>query len=234
MYPVEQTGATLASLRVQEQSLLSQKAALEPKTKPYDDQLKELDVKIEAAYKPVFEAYNSELRWYEFKVFLLQMLFVLPFFWLVFAWYVRLHRKNSPYTLILTAMVLVAAVLFLRVMLFWFWGLFLERVLQIIAEWLVRYQILSSLLFYGGMIFSFVVFGGAVYYLQKKIFDPRRVAIRRFRVHQCPKCQASLELSGAFCPNCGYHVKEKCSVCGQDRFIDLPMCPHCGSSKTQA
>lgn len=231
LYPVDQSGTTLASLRAQEQDLLNQKAALEPKIQPYADQLKALDKKIETAYKPVFDSYNKQLRWYEFKVFLLQMVFVLPFFWLVFAWYLRSHRKNSPYTLIFTAMVGVAAVLFLRVILFWFWGLFLEEVLRILSEWFAKYEIFRTLLFYGGMILSFAVFGGAVYYLQKKIFDPRRVAIRRFRAHQCPQCQSSLDLSELFCPNCGYHLKETCTVCGKARFIDLPSCPHCGAKK---
>ncbi|MEK9175743.1 MAG: zinc ribbon domain-containing protein [Patescibacteria group bacterium] len=233
LYPIIDSGSSLESLRLEEKKLLAQKTVLDPKITPYDNKLKELDKKIESVYKPVFEAYNKQLRWYEFKVFLLQLLFVLPFFWLVFVWYLRLHKKNSPYTLIITAMVMVAGVLFLRVVLFWFWGLFLEEVLRIISEWFVKYEIFRTLLFYGGMILSFGVFGGAVYYLQKKIFDPRRITIRRFRTHQCPKCQASLELSEAYCPNCGYHLKETCSVCGKERFIDLPACPHCGSQKNK-
>ncbi|OGL87384.1 hypothetical protein A3I40_03800 [Candidatus Uhrbacteria bacterium RIFCSPLOWO2_02_FULL_48_12] len=92
-------------------------------------------------------------------------------------------------------------------------------------------EIIRSLVFYLGMILSFVLFGGAVYYLQKRIFDPRRVAIRRFRLKQCPRCQTNLDLAISFCPQCGHQIKERCASCGQARFVELPACPHCGGRK---
>jgi len=231
LFPIGQTAPSLQVLRSQDRQLVQEKQALENQLKSFDGQLKAIDDRLIAAYKPVLKAYNRQLRWYEFKIFVSQMVLVLPLFWIVFGLYVRLHRKNSPYTLIATAMVVVASVLFLRVMLVWFWGLFLQSLLETLWEWIQRFRILQSLVFYGGMILSFVVFGGAVYYLQKKIFDPRRVAIRRFRQKQCPKCQASLDLAGEFCPNCGYQLKKKCASCGNSRFSDLPICPHCGAKE---
>lgn len=229
IFPTYTSGASISQLQSQREILEKEVAALETKVRAFDEQFKVIDEHLKSAYKPVLREYNKELRWYDFKVFLLQILFVLPFFWLVFVWYLRLHRKNSPYTMILTAMVGVASVLLLRVILFWFWGLFLETLLRTLWEWIQKYEILRSLIFYGGMILSFAVFGGAVYYLQKRIFDPRRVAIRRFRQKQCPRCQTSLDLAGEFCPNCGYQLKKKCASCGNPRFVDLPACPHCGA-----
>lgn len=232
IFPISTTAPSLSALRQEEERLLAEQTQLKGKIRSFDARFKEIDDRLKEAYRPVLRAYNRELRWYEFKVFVLQMLLALPLFWIVFGLYLRLHRKNSPYTLIATAMVVVAAVLFLRVMLVWFWGLFLQSLLETLWEWIQRYRILQSLVFYGGMILSFVVFGGAVYYLQKKIFDPRRVAIRRFRQKQCPRCQASLDLAGEFCPNCGYMLKKKCTSCGNSRFSDLPICPHCGAKET--
>lgn len=231
IFPIGQTTPSLQALRSEEELLMREQIELENKLKSFDSRFKAIDDRLTAAYKPIVKAYNRQLRWYEFKVFLLQMLLSLPLFWIVFGLYLRLHRKNSPYTLIATAMVVVAAVLFLRVMLVWFWGLFLQSLLETLWEWIQRFRILQSLVFYGGMILSFAIFGGAVYYVQKKIFDPRRVAIRRFRQKQCPRCQTNLDLAGEFCPNCGYQLKKKCASCGNSRFSDLPVCPHCGAKE---
>ena len=195
------------------------------------EDLKGIDNEIREAYKPVLEEYNKQLRWYDFMVFLLQFVFVLPFFWIVFALYLRQYRKNSPYAVIYLGILGVASILLLRVILMWFWGLFLQSVLETIFRWLAEFELLRSIVFYGGMLLSFAVFGGAVYYLQKKIFDPRRVMLRRFRARQCPHCQTDLNLSGLYCPNCGRQIRDKCPQCAGERFINLPACPHCGASK---
>ncbi|MEK7160963.1 MAG: zinc ribbon domain-containing protein [Patescibacteria group bacterium] len=231
VFSISSQQQTINSLKQEQNTLLVKKNELESERISKEAELTVIDQRIKEAYKSIFEKQNRLLRWYELKTFLWQFFFIGPFFLLVFLGYLRFHRKNSPYTIILTAMVAVAAVLLLRVILVWFWGLFLANVLKVLIEWFARYDILRSLLFYFGMILSFVIFGGAVYWLQKKIFDPRRVAIRRFRVNQCPHCQASLDLSVFFCPNCGVQLKEKCAKCEQARFIDLPSCPYCGNKK---
>lgn len=192
-------------------------------------ELKAIDLQLAERYRAVFAEQNRRLRWYEFKVFLLQMLFMLPLFLLALRAYVRHLRRNSPYAIILTAVVAVAGVLLLRVILTWFWDLFLARLIEILWEWIQNFEILRSIVFYLGMVLSFVIFGGAVYYLQKRIFDPRRVAIRRFRQNQCPQCQTTLDLADAFCPNCGHHVRDRCPNCSQLRLRELPYCPHCGT-----
>ncbi|MBI2515141.1 zinc ribbon domain-containing protein [Candidatus Wolfebacteria bacterium] len=229
LFPIDSTGQSLILLRQQEQNLLNQITKLEANRDSLNAQIKIIDDRLKEAYKPVFKAQNRLLRWYEFKVFLLQLIFTLPFFYLVFRGYLRLHRKNSPYAIIFTAMVGVAAILLLRVILFWLWGLFLARVLEVIIEWFGHYGLFRTILFYLGMVLSFVIFGGAVWWLQKRIFDPRRVTIRRFRAKQCPHCQTNLDLAAYYCPNCGNQIKAKCEKCGQARFVGLPNCPYCGA-----
>ena len=181
------------------------------------------------AYQPVFAEQNQRLRWYDFLVFLLQVAFVLPLFFVALRVYLRQLKRNSPYAVIATAIVAVAGVLLLRVLLMWFWDLFLARLIEVLWQWIQNFQIILSLVFYLGMVLSFVIFGGAVYYLQKRIFDPRRVAIRRFRQKRCPQCQTTLDLAEMFCPNCGHHIRERCAACGEQRFLELPFCPHCGN-----
>ena len=233
IFPVAPSQETVVSLRNQEKLLQIQKGQLEKESADLGEKLKKIDSELSGAYVPVLKEYNRGLRMYEFKVFLLQFFFVVPFFILVLWGYLRLYRKNSPYTVIFTAMVGVASILLLRIILFWLWGLFLARVLEVLLVWFNNFQLLRSLVFYLGMLFSFLVFGGAVYLLQKKIFNPKRVALRRFRLKQCPQCQVNLDLSVFFCPNCGYQLKHKCEKCGQARFIALPACPYCGDRSAQ-
>lgn len=228
VFPISGAKQSIAELREKEAQLSKQKTDLEAREKTLREQIKSIDNQLVEAYKPVLKEQNKRLRWYEFKVFLLQFIFTLPFFWLVFRWYAKLHKKDSPYTVISIAVLAVAGILLLRIVLFWFWGLFLERVLETILEWFRKYNIVRTILSYLGMLVSIGIFGGAVYWLQKRVFDPRRVTLRRFRAKQCPQCQASLDLAEMYCPNCGHHVREKCANCGEPRFVGLPHCPHCG------
>ncbi len=191
-------------------------------------ELKQVEDQLRAAYVNVFAQQESRERLYEFEVFLLQILFILPAFGIALWFYLKHLKKNSPYAIILTAIVGVVGVLLLRVLLAWFWDLFLAELIHDIWTWIQNFELLRSLVFYLGMVLSFVIFGGAVYYLQKRIFDPRRVAIRRFRQNQCPRCQTTLDLAAEYCPNCGHHVRQACPHCGQTKFVELPFCPHCG------
>lgn len=231
VFPIAPAQQSIGQLRQQEAPLLVRMEALQAQVDAFRPSLDAVDEDLLTAYKPVFKAYERALRWYEFQAFLLQFLLLVPFFFLAVRKYLELHRKNSPYTIILTTIVAVLGVLLLKSILFWFWGLFLERILRVLIEWFDTYDILRSLLFYSGMFLSFAIFGGAVYFLQKKIFDPRRVTIRRFRAKQCPQCQTSLDLSAEYCPNCGAHIREACATCGKDRFVGMPFCPHCGGRK---
>ena len=227
LFPVVPLQQNIESLRGDQQGLKNRIADLESQLKPLDEKLKIL-------YKDVMRDYRYAWRWYEFKVFLLEIIFVFPFFWFVFWMYRKMLAKNSPYTIIFTALVGVAAVLSLRVFVVWLWSLVLARIIQTLWVFILKYfnfGLLQSLVFYGGMVLSIFLFGGAVYLLQKKIFDPRRVAIRRLRQKQCPHCQTSLDLGAGYCPNCGRKLKENCSQCGKERWTDFHFCQHCKMEK---
>lgn len=223
LYPVLVIQQQLEELRKDKAELEIARDKLRGELKPLED-----DIKI--LYLGVALEYRVAWRWYEFMVFLLEVIFVAPFFIFVFWWYRRLLSKNSPYTIIFTALIGVASVLLFRVLLVWFWSLFLARLIQTLWNFIQSFALLKSLVFYGGMVLSIVIFGGAVYLLQKRIFDPKRVAIRRLRQKQCPGCQTSLDLASDFCPNCGRKLKEKCANCNKERWSDLPFCPYCNNN----
>lgn len=231
LFPLDPSSQSVIAARAEEERLTNERTQLENQKTQLEARLKVIDDRLVELYKPIFREQNKRLRWYEFWVFLLQFAFTLPFFLLALRGYKKLHAKSSPYTIIMVGVLAVASILFLRVILFWFWDLFLAQIIRELWTWIQNFRLLRSIVFYLGMILSFAVFGGAVYFLQKKIFDPRRLTIRRFRAKQCPHCQTSLDLATNYCPNCGYQLKEKCEKCGQARFIGLPNCPYCGNKK---
>ncbi len=205
--------------------------SLEERGREIRSALEPYDRELQAKYGALLPEYRNLWRWYEFKLFLLEIVFVFPFFALVFWWYRRLLERKSPYTIIFTALLAVAAVLSLRVLVVWFWSMFLARLIESLWEFVQNFALLKSLVFYGGMILSIALFGGAVYVLQKRIFDPKRVAARRLGRNQCPECETTLDLAGAFCPKCGRRVREACPKCGAERFTDIAYCPRCGAAR---
>lgn len=231
IFPASTSQEAIVQLRQEEAPLVARTNELRGQVELFRPSLDAIDKELTTAYITVFKSYKTATRWYEFKVFLLQFLLIIPFFLFSLRKYLELHRKNSPYTIILTTVVAVLGLLLLKTILFWFWGLFLAEILKVLVEWFGKYNIFRSLLTYFGMFMSFAIFGGAVYFLQKRIFDTRRVTIRRFRAKQCPQCQTNLDLAGMYCPNCGAHTRELCPKCGTERFVGMPFCPHCGDRK---
>jgi len=205
--------------------------ALTGKISALSDQLKPSDVKLKALYQNVLSDWRWQWRWYELWVFVLQSLFVFPFFFFVLRWYFRLSAKNSPYTIIATFVLATAAIFVVVIACKYFWSLFLAALLEGLWEIIKNIQILRSLITYAGMFLTIGLFGGSVYLLQKKIFDPTRAAMRRLRDYKCPACQFSLKLARNYCPHCGTQILEKCAKCQNARYTDLKACPYCGDRK---
>lgn len=183
---------------------------------------------LKQSYNEAQDYYQTKKAWYKFKIFLLTLAFVLPFFAFSIYFYLRLKRKNSPYTIILTAVTTAFSILFLQVI-----GVFLYDILP--KEWLGRIfkffwelPFLRYVIYYGSVILVIGLFGGIVYYIQKKVFDPAKVAIRRLKDNKCPGCSFVLDSHHNFCPNCGLQLKEKCENCGNLKIRYLSHCPNCG------
>jgi len=183
---------------------------------------------LKQSYNEANDYYLTISAWYEFKVFLLTLVFVLPFFILSIFFYFKLKRKNSPYTIILTALTTAFSILFLQAI-----GVFLYDILP--KEWLYRiFRILLKMpflryiIYYSSVILIIGLFGGIVYYIQKKVFDPVKVAVRRLKNKKCPGCSFVLDSDHNFCPNCGLQLKEKCENCGNLKIRYLAYCPYCG------
>lgn len=211
-----------------ENELISLKAVLDQKEKKLEPQEKQLQEK----YNLLQKEYRSLWRVHDFYVFLLQVIFVFPLFFILLKTYFRLSAKNSPYLIIATFLFIPVSIFIIQIVFVYFWGLFLASILEVIWSFIKDIQILKSLLSYLGMILSALIFGGAVYFLQKKIFNSKRVALRHLRDKKCPNCSFSLRLSKNFCSNCGHKVLEKCKSCDNERYVDLSVCQYCGDKRS--
>ena len=221
IYSPKEIGATIPELEKEVENIIAEVDSLEVLLKPSDDQLKEV-------YQKVQKEDRVSWRWYDFKVFVLELIFVLPVFYLLIRHYFKLARKNSPYSIILTFLLIPFSIFLLKMVFVYLWGLFLAVILEIIWNFIANIKLLKSLLTYVGMILSAGVFGGLVYLLQKKIFDPKRVALRHLRDKKCPNCSFSLDLAKDYCSSCGHKMLQKCEKCGEKRYSDLSVCQHCG------
>ena len=180
-------------------------------------------------YEAALEHYEGKCARYKLCVFLLWLAFVAPFFAASLMFYLKVKKRNSPYTIVMTAVLCAFSVLLAQVMLVFLYKVlpagWLERVFRLLKE--IPY--LRMVLYYTSILLVILMFGGIVCYIQKKAFSPRSVAMRRLKSNKCPGCSLALEPSYVVCPKCGYALKEKCPQCGNLRIRDLPYCPSCGS-----
>ena len=202
------------------------------KTKQRNSKIESLNPKLlvlKNSYDQAMDYYKTKQAWYNFKVFLLKLAFVLPLFGLSLVYYFRLKRKNSPHTIIAGSVLAASSLLFAQILL-----IFLYEILPM--EWLVRVfraimeiAALKYIIYYGTALFGVAIFGGIVYYIQKNVFDDKKAAIRRLKDNKCPNCSFSLNPFFEFCPKCGTRLKSPCSACGKMKIKDLPYCPYCGN-----
>jgi hypothetical protein len=220
--------ATVASLN---EKIASLNQELVVQTQERDNKLNTIKPKLlvlESSYEQAMDYYKNKMAWFNFIVFLLKLVFVLPLFGLSLFYYFKLKKKNSPHTIIAASVLTAASILFAQIVL-----IFLYEILPM--EWLIRIfieimeiAVLKYIIYYGIALLAVAIFGGIVYYIQKKVFDSKKVAIRRLKDNKCPNCSFSPISSYDFCPKCGKRLKEECPNCGKMKIKDLPYCPFCG------
>ena len=204
-------------------SLESQKAVVVEQVKPYI-------APLESSYKRALDSYATQNAWFRLKVFGLMLLFVLPLFAASLRGYLSLKKRNSPYTVIATAVMGASAFLFLQVVLVFLYDILPKEWLARIFNIFLAIPLFRYVLYYGTILVVIGVFGGIVYLIQKRVFDPKRITVRRLKDSKCPGCSFSINQFQDFCPKCGIQLKEVCAACGNKRMTGLPFCPVCGKT----
>jgi hypothetical protein len=183
----------------------------------------------EAAYDQAQQLYKAAYNGYRFKVFLMMLLFVAPFFALSLRKYLLYKRENSPYTIIAGAVLAAMSILLLQVVGVFLYEIIPRRLLKLLMDFFAQIAALRYVLYYGSVAVVIGLFGGIVYYIQKKIFNPSAVAMRHLKDRKCPVCAFSIDMTMKYCPKCAHQLRIECVACHGSRLKDLPVCEHCGA-----
>ena len=207
------------------------KEKLSTKTLERDEKITQAEpllADLRAVYKEAREYFKNKEAYYNLIVFLLKLLFVLPFFAVSLRYYFKLHRKNSPHAIIAASILIASSILFLQIALIFLYQILPMEWLKRIFKILMKVAALKYVIYYISTFLVIAIFGGIVYLIQKRVFDPKRVALRRLKENKCANCSFPVDRAFDFCPKCGWQLKEKCPICGNFRIKNLPHCPFCG------
>ena len=219
----------IVSLRDTNTDLRSQIAALTSQRDNLLERIKPALQELSKAYSEAQVFYKRRVSVYYFKIFLLKLLFILPVFLVFFRLYVKYKKKDSPYTIIITSVFFASTILFLQIVLVFLYEVLPKQWFAQLFKILMSSPLLKYVIYYGSVFLVIFILGGIVYFIQKRIYDPQRVALRHLRGNRCPGCSFDLNLSETFCPHCGRQIKTECTQCSELMYSDLTNCPFCGT-----
>lgn len=170
-------------------------------------------------------------RWdfrYPFKELLWQMVFLLPLVCVFYVWGVHSIRKNNRLQMLISSHLLVIAAIpiFLKI---------LNVVLDLIPRHFLKkfFLLLASLRLIA--LWHYLVMMGAiagalvlVYVIQKKVFNRRRLELKRLARGLCRRCGKKLPPEARACPFCGENQWVDCPACGRPTPVAGEFCMACG------
>lgn len=227
----EQAGTSLKADTQAVMKLESERKALLSEQAAILDAIGRTASGFEAERQQAKELYLSDYNWYRVKVFLLSLLFILPLFLYALKRYFVWKREDSPYTIIMGALLGAFSVLLLQVVGMFLYEIIPRRIIQLLIEFFTQFAFLRYVLYYGSVLLVIALFGGIVYYIQKTVFSKEAVALRALKDRKCPTCSFAIDLSMKHCPKCGHRLQSECASCHGLRFEDLPVCHQCGARR---
>lgn len=192
--------------------------------------------------KQIQEEYKSLQTWYKIKSFLMSLKFVLPLFLIAFFFYFKNKQSQlkgkdfNNIALIISAHLSIIFALPIVI------GI-LETIYLIIPKTFLAhiYTVLESMKalflgFYGLMLLVILIFGFAVYQLQKYEKKKHRrysVIAKSISKSKCFNCKNTVDYKhDKFCSFCNQELLEQCESCSNLKIKGLPFCRHCGTQKT--
>lgn len=231
LYNTGNLQSSIANLRQKNSEFQAEINSYNSLKQPYVESVAKKIPALERAYKDAKDSYTLTSSWYKFKAFALMLIFVLPFFVISTKLYFTLKKRNSPYTIIATAVMAASSILFLQIVFTFLYEILPKEWFEIIFKIFALISALRVILYYLVVLLVIAIFGGIVYIIQKRVFDPRRIAVRRLKDNKCPRCSFAINPFEDYCPHCGEQLKERCAQCNNKRISNLPFCPVCGNRK---
>ena len=175
----------------------------------------------------------AELRnlnfWYPVKRLGMELLFLLPLFFIFYFWNSRSISKNRPFQTFVSAHLLVVS--FIPV----FFKVF-DLIYDIIPKKLLKHivELLESLNLvaiwhYLSMAVSILIALALIYVLQKKLFSKEKLIVKRISKGLCQNCNKHLPSGISSCPFCGFQQYKKCKHCEQPTYVYGEFCKECGN-----
>lgn len=175
----------------------------------------------------------SDLRrlnfWFPVKKLGMQMVFLLPLFFVFYAWNSASIRKNRGLQTLVSSHLL--AISFIPI----FFKI-IETVYDIIPKKLLRQLIdlletLKLVAIWHYLIIAVAVAAALflIYIFQKKLFSREKVIDRRISKGECQQCGKHLPAGSQACPFCGFVQFKQCGNCKNPMHVHGKFCRECGS-----
>lgn len=178
------------------------------------------------------KALRDELRrlnfWFPVKRLGMEMLFLLPLFFVFYFWNSRSITGNRPYQTLMSSHLLVIVLIpvFFKLV---------ELVYDIIPKKLLKQiiDLLESLNLVA--IWYYLLIGAAIlvsltltYLFQKKLFSREKLLQRRIAKSLCQDCGQRLPPDSRYCPACGAGQYRACNHCHEPTHVHGKYCMACG------
>jgi len=187
-----------------------------------------------------FQAKSSYTYWQPFKAYGYMLVFIVPLLMFFGFWYARAKRQQlsekayNPVIKIVSAHISLILVL----PLFWYsitliYHVIPKTLLKRLIEFLVEIGLIS-LLNYFTIFLVVLIFGGLIYWIQKRTIakkndaKSKKVLTRFVAASQCYSCGLKVDYTKPFCPFCGVGLHDECSFCQEKMNKYESFCSGCG------
>ncbi len=183
-------------------------------------------------YLQNYENYQSqEYRynlWYQIKIYLLQILFLLPLIIISLYIFYRKNKQGYSYTTIIFSNIAVVAILWLFVITLPFLFQFIpHRLLAWLIELLNKFN-LVVIWNYILIIAGIGLISLLIYLSQKKLFSKENEYKSRITNNKCTYCANPVNYhTDTYCGFCSKLIKQECTNCKKQYITWLDYCTHC-------
>lgn len=188
---------------------------------------------VDARSSEARDAYASIEFWYPVLALLAQIVFLAPVLLIAGFAYSWALRRGSGIATLLSAHLLVVAIIpvFIKVVEFAI-DLLPRHLFAVVLEFLRRYDIVV-VFNYVLIVVGILVTLGLVYFIQRKWFSLARLRAKRLEKGACTSCGRVLPRDPGIsrhCVHCGESQVVACDACGAETPRFAPCCGHCGAA----